>query len=163
ASYFVTTKDSQGKQTTTWGVDLERAMDESGAKIGDKITLTNEGRKAVTIEVPVKNDQGKVIGHEPKETHRNQWNVEMAETFAKESPEEAVKKYPELAGAAALVAALDKKAEADGLNLAQRGVVNARVRQNILNSIERGDIPEVKIKESQEVTKNKETEREYSR
>lgn len=163
ASYFVTTKDSQGKQTTTWGIDLERAMSESGAKTGDKITLTNEGRKAVTIEVPVKDDQGKVIGHEPKETHRNQWNVEMAETFAKESPEEAVKKYPELAGAAALVSALDKKAEADGLNMAQRGIVNARVRQNILNSIERGDIPEVKIKEAQEITKSKETEQEYSR
>lgn len=46
------------------------------------------------------------------------------------------------------VASMEKKAEADGLNPQQRAIVMARVRQNVVNSIERGQIPEVKVKES---------------
>jgi hypothetical protein len=84
-----------------------------------------------------------------------------ANTFATGSMPEAVKKYPELIGAVAVIAAIDKKAEADGLTLDQRAVVSARVRQNIVNSIERGNIPEMKIREKIEVQPNK--EKEYSR
>ena len=90
-------------------------------------------------------------------------NKRMAEAFANESPVEAVKKHPELAGAAAAVAVMDKKAEADGLTPAQRAVVTARVRQNVVNSIERGDIPEVMVKEEIEVKRDARVEKEYSR
>lgn len=88
-------------------------------------------------------------------------NKRMAETFANASPAAAVKEYPELAGAATAAAAIGKKAEADGLTPAQRAVVDARVKHNIVNSIERGEIPEVKVKE--EVQLQRETEREYAR
>lgn len=90
-------------------------------------------------------------------------NKRMAESFAKDSPEEAVKKHPELAGAAAAVAAMDKKAEADGLNPQQRAIVMARVRQNVVNSIERGNIPEVKMKEEIEVKRDPKEEKELAR
>lgn len=90
-------------------------------------------------------------------------NKRMAESFAKDSPEEAVKKHPELAGAAAAVAAMDKKAEADGLNPQQRAIVMARVRQNVVNSIERGNIPEVKVKEEIEVKREAKEEKERAR
>ena len=79
----------------------------------------------------------------------------MAESFAKEPPSEAVKKYPELAGAYATVAAIDKKAEADGLDANQRAVVNAKVREQITNSIESGNIPKTKIRE--EIARSKDT------
>lgn len=62
-----------------------------------------------------------------------------------------------------LVAVMDKKAEADGLTPAQRAVVTARVRQNVVNSIERGDIPEVMVKEEIEVKRDAREEKEYSR
>lgn len=88
-------------------------------------------------------------------------NKRMAETFANASPAAAVKEYPELAGAATAAAAIGKKAEADGLTPAQRAVVDARVKHNIVNSIERGEIPEVKVKE--EIQLQRETEREYAR
>ena len=88
-------------------------------------------------------------------------NKRMAETFANASPAAAVKEYPELAGAATAAAAIGKKAEADGLTPTQRAVVDARVKHNIVNSIERGEIPEVKVKE--EVQLQRETEREYAR
>jgi hypothetical protein len=90
-------------------------------------------------------------------------NKRMAESFAKDAPEEAVKKHPELAGAAAAVAAMDKKAEADGLNPQQRAIVMARVRQNVVNSIERGNIPEVKVKEKIEVKREVKEEKEHAR
>jgi len=90
-------------------------------------------------------------------------NKRMAESFAKDSPGEAVKKHPELAGAAAAVAAMDKKAEADGLNPQQRAIVMARVRQNVVNSIERGNIPEVKVKEEIEVKREAKEEKERAR
>ena len=163
ASYFVTTRDGKGVEKTSWGVDLKRAIEESGAKIGEKVAVANEGNQPVTIKVPVRDDSGKVVGQETKEAKRNTWNVQMAESFAKEPPTEAVKKYPELAGAYATVAAIDKKAEADGLDERQRAVVNAKVRELVTNSIERGDIPKTKIKEEKEVTTTRSNERDYSR
>lgn len=77
-SYFVTTRDSRGAERTTWGVDLERAVADSGAKIGDRVVLNNEGQKLVTVTVPVHDKQGVVIGSEEKQTHRNAWNVAVA-------------------------------------------------------------------------------------
>ncbi len=163
ASYFVTTRDDKGVEKTSWGVDLKRAIEESGAKVGDKIQVANEGNKQVTINVPVRDDSGKVVGQETKDVKRNTWNVAMAESFSKEPPSEAVKKFPELAGAYATVAAIDKKAEADGLDANQRAVVNAKVRELVTNSIERGDIPNTKIREEKEVTVTRSNERDYSR
>lgn len=90
-------------------------------------------------------------------------NRRMANTFASESPAEAVRKHPELAGAAAAVAVMDKKAEADGLTPAQRAIVGARVRQNVVNSIERGDIPKVMVKEEVEVKRDAKQEKEFTR
>lgn len=90
-------------------------------------------------------------------------NKRMAESFAKDSPEEAAKKHPELAGTAAAVASMEKKAEADGLNAQQRAIVMARVRQNVVNSIERGQIPEVKVKEEIEVKREVTAEKEHAR
>jgi hypothetical protein len=89
--------------------------------------------------------------------------TDMAQTFAKDTAAEAVRKYPELAGAAAVVAAMDKKAEADGLTQAQRAIVNARVRHNVVNSIERGEVPTVAIKGQVEVEQVRTPSKEYSR
>lgn len=90
-------------------------------------------------------------------------NKKLAQAFANETAAEAVKKHPELAGAVAAVAAMDKKAEADGLTPEQRAVVAARVRQNVMNSIERGDIPQVKVKEEVEVKRDAKEEKEFTR
>jgi hypothetical protein len=89
--------------------------------------------------------------------------AQMAETFRKEPANEGVKQFPQLAGAYAVAAALEKKAESDGLSPQQRAVVSERVRQNIVNSIERGDIPEVKIRDQIEVKRDAKEERVYSR
>lgn len=151
-SYFVTTRHADDAEKTTWGIDLERAITESGAKVGEVVTLQNEGRKAVTVTEYVRDKEGNIVDSHEKVTHRNSWNVTnvtRAEAFKNESPEESVKKHPELAGAHAALAAIDKKAETDGLSMQQRAIVRARAQQNIVNSIERGDLPEMKINDEQ--------------
>lgn len=64
-SYFVTI-DQGGVQQTLWGVDLERAIDVSGAQIGDGITLENVGSIPVTLPDGTK-------------AHRNTWNVTVTD------------------------------------------------------------------------------------
>lgn len=88
----------------------------------------------------------------PREKNRN---LQMAESFAKEPHSEALKKYPELAGAYATVAAIEKKAEADGLDANQRSIITSKVREQITNNIERGEIPSTKIREETARSKDK--------
>ncbi len=162
-SYYVTTRDQAGTEKTSWGVDLKRAVKESGAKVGEKVELANMGKQDVTITVPVRDKGGNMVGHEEKEVQRNVWNVKKAEAFANESPERAVKQHPDLAGAVAVVSAIEKKTETDYLTPAQRAAVMARVRQNVINSIERGDSITVKMREHKEVIQEAKQEREHTR
>jgi len=74
-----------------------------------------------------------------------------AEVFKQEPPAKAVQQHPELAPAYAYMRATEAKAEADGLNSEQRGIVMARVRENIAARIEQGDIPRVQIREERQI------------
>lgn len=76
-SYYVTYKDELRAEKTVWGVDLQRAMSESGAKVGDVVALENLGKEWVTVDADVKDASGKVVGHEPKEVQRNTWEVRV--------------------------------------------------------------------------------------
>jgi hypothetical protein len=81
-----------------------------------------------------------------------------AQAFADRPPAEVVREHPELAGAYAAAAATDRKAEADGLTPEQRAIVAARVRQNLVNAIERGDAPQMAVREEREVERRREAE-----
>jgi hypothetical protein len=84
-SYFVTTRDSSGTEKTVWGIDLPRALEESGAQIGDQVSLANLGKRWVTVNAPVKDAAGNVTGYEEREVHRNTWEVKV-ETLAVDVP-----------------------------------------------------------------------------
>jgi hypothetical protein len=86
-----------------------------------------------------------------------------AQAFAQKPAAEALKAHPELAGSYAAVSSMEKQTDADNLTPQQKAVVMARVKQNIVNSIERGDIPEVKVREETEVKRERKEEREVSR
>ncbi|EJE6497447.1 relaxase/mobilization nuclease domain-containing protein [Salmonella enterica] len=77
-SYFVKLESDNGKIRKVWGVDLERAVSESGAKIGDRIKVEHIG--AVTVQLPdgqtaerngwqiqVSPDQGEAV-HKPRQS-----------------------------------------------------------------------------------------------
>jgi predicted ABC-type ATPase len=73
-----------------------------------------------------------------------------AQVFREVPAKEAIKDYPELAGAYGVMSAIVKKAEADGLQESQRTVFEGRVRENIAKTIERGGNPEIQVKAEQE-------------
>jgi Large polyvalent protein-associated domain 7 len=77
ASYYAIYRDRRGVDHTVWGVDLERAIGESGARIGDVIQLESLGRRWVTIEAPVRDQAGTIIDVEEKEVYRNTWQIDV--------------------------------------------------------------------------------------
>jgi hypothetical protein len=58
-----------------WGIDLERAISESGYEIGDTVQLNYKGFNEVQIQVPVKDAQGKTTHYEDKVVKRNDWDI----------------------------------------------------------------------------------------
>ncbi len=111
------------------------------------------------VQTPV---AAKMAGPETLEAKLNTRNIQMAKSFANEPPSEAVKKFPQLAGAYATVAAINKKAEADGLDERQIAIINTKIREAVNKSIERGEIPNTKIKKEKEVTQTISNKRDYS-
>jgi hypothetical protein len=78
-SYYVVFRDEAGVDQVVWGVDLERAVREAGAEIGQQVTLQNLGKRLVTVRVPILNEEGTVVGEGEKDVYRNTWQVEIAQ------------------------------------------------------------------------------------
>ena len=85
-SYYVKYRDHEGEKVV-WGIDLERAMPESEAQIGQHITIENKGRTAVIVEAAVRDNTGKIVGYENISTHRNEWEVKVDMEHAKAAQE----------------------------------------------------------------------------
>ena len=172
SSYFVKLQTSNGEQEI-WGVDLERALRESlsNARTGDDVTVRAVSREPVTVSKREKDIEGRVIGASSVSTHRNEWLVERTEflagresaarTFrdAKLSPQEAVRKHPELQGSYLKLQAVKLGAERDFKNPADRERLLVRARVLIAQSIERGE-PLEPVRLRQPVAKKPEKEQE---
>lgn len=90
----------------------------------------------------------------------------MATAFVNQpDPVAGTKDHPELAGAYAARAAMDRKVQADNLTPAQLAVVNRQLQQRLVNAIERGEIPAVQVREEIQVQRSQERqpEKEISR
>ncbi len=74
-SHFVTLEDDKGQRSKVWGVDLPRALEASRAQPGEKIALAFKGRQTVTVDDPVRDENGKTIRFEKKEVDRNTWEI----------------------------------------------------------------------------------------
>ena len=90
-------------------------------------------------------------------------HTDRTATFLWETPETTVKAHPELAGTVAASIAIDRQVKDSELTAAQQSIVATRVRQNIVNSIERGDTPSLKISVPVEPARTTKPEREYVR
>ena len=73
-SYFVKLQTAKGPKEI-WGVDLRRALEQSGAKVGDDVALAYQGRQKVTVQVKERDAEGKVVGHSQLVVDRNTWDV----------------------------------------------------------------------------------------
>ncbi|MGU7811655.1 LPD7 domain-containing protein [Burkholderia sp. AW49-1] len=76
-SYYVVFRDETGVDQVVWGVDLERAVREANAQIGQQVMLENLGKRVVTVRAPILNDEGQVIGEDEKDVYRNIWQAEV--------------------------------------------------------------------------------------
>ena len=79
-SYAVKIATAKG-QKEVWGVDLARAMERSGANTGDAVALIQRAHERVTVQSPVKNEAGEVVGMAPQPAKRNQWEVLNLQTI----------------------------------------------------------------------------------
>lgn len=110
-SYFARLETERG-ELTVWGVDLERAFKESLTRpqIGEEVGLRAIRKDVVTVKAPKRDADGRVVGEQDLQTHRNRWLVEKREFFEARSDaadtvrnstiaaREAVRTHPELAG-----------------------------------------------------------------
>lgn len=113
-SYYVKVQTDRGERTV-WGVDLERALAESksGAKLGDLVTIENQGSRPVTVKASVRDKEGHVVGEKGVNAHRNAWVVEKQSYFDERAEravafrngdrakQELVARYPDLTNAIA--------------------------------------------------------------
>lgn len=87
-SYYAKIKAETGAVIVKWGVDVERAVNESGALIGDTITLTPGAKTRVTQRIPVLDPQtgqailgldGKPANWQDKEVSRQTYTVAIVQ------------------------------------------------------------------------------------
>jgi putative DNA primase/helicase len=163
-SYFVTLENSDGKENTTWGVDLERAVSESGAKPGDQIELENHGRRPVTIDRGVKDDKGNVLRTEKVSTHRNLWEVN-AEALRNEKEDLArlAREKPDLVNEVAAIK-MGEKLSRNFSSETDRQRFMDKVRERVADNYLQGHEPAaIKVKEERTIERpdrEKETENE---
>ncbi|EIB3086661.1 LPD7 domain-containing protein [Escherichia coli] len=150
-NYYVTLENADGKQSTTWGVDLQRAMAESEAQPGDHVELENLGRKAVTVEKDVKDETGKVVKKETINTFRNSWQVKADAIRDQErTAREIVKEHPDLVNEITAVKLAEKVSQS--MNAEDKERFMSRVRDKLADKVASGEKgPELKIKEVQTV------------
>ena len=83
-SYVVRVATAKGEKDV-WGVDLARAMERSGANIGDAVALIHRAQERVTVQSPVKNEAGEVVGMAPQPAKRNKWDILNLQTIGVEA------------------------------------------------------------------------------
>ena len=159
-SYFVKIETPKGEREI-WGVDLKRALKESltQPKMGDEIRLRAVRRETVTVQEPERDQEGKVVGQKPLDTHRNRWIVEKEEFFAERAaaartlrdpsvdPKQAARRHPELVGTYLQMHAAEITARQLRDPLDREKFVS-RVRSALADAVARGEpLPPVRLKE----------------
>jgi hypothetical protein len=144
-------------QNAAFAVDEKKAVSADYAAF-EKAT-TPRLRQEVSREVDARYAAQAATIDRARSNELDPASVARADAFRRMAPEDAMKKHPELAGAYGALAAVSKQAEASGMNPQQQAVIMAKAQQNIAAGIERGQVPEVKVRESREVRRDAVAER----
>jgi hypothetical protein len=93
-SYFATVRTESGDRTV-WGLDLERAISESGVQPGQRVELERGGSKVVTVSQRQFDEAGKELAPQDVESRRNEWRVSSPDLPGSLTPEQ--REYLEVA------------------------------------------------------------------
>ena len=74
-SFFIQLRDDAGRESTFWGIDLQRLAKEEHLAPGDHVQLEFLGKQPVEVVRKVRNANGVVVGTEKIQAHRNQWSA----------------------------------------------------------------------------------------
>lgn len=87
---FVRVEQRDGRQIEVWGVGLPAALERSGAKLGEEITVRRDGVERVTRTFEVRDRDSGEISLQQRQVPRNRWTIE-AERFRHSTPGEAAR------------------------------------------------------------------------
>jgi putative DNA primase/helicase len=150
-NYFARIETLKGDREI-WGVDLERAFRHSLStpNIGDEVGLRGIGQQSVTVLAAKHDAQGRQIGTEPVETHRNEWIIErkgfleerqrLAEVLRDTTldAKDAIRRHPELEGSYLQLQLGTALAEQQFKDKGQRAQFVDHLRNHIAQRIEYG-------------------------
>jgi len=71
-SFFIRLHNT-GRESTLWGIDLQRLAKKEDLIPGDHVRLDFLGKQPVEVVRKVRNENGDVVGTEKIQAHRNQW------------------------------------------------------------------------------------------
>lgn len=148
-SYYVTLENDDGKKSTTWGVDLERAVKDANVKQGERVTLENQGRQPVQVEKSIKNEQGQVVDKKTINTFRNTWEVKAEAIRDKtRDSKDVLKEHPDLVNEIAALKMAEKKISQSNMSSANQERFMEKMRDRMAQNVANGErAPEVKIRE----------------
>lgn len=151
-SYYARVRTPAGERTF-WGADLERALAESrsGVRVGDQVSLRQQGGRSVTVRVARRNEAGELVGETRKAAQRMGWTVEKTDYVRALGRKAEVVRQGQMAASAVLAQYPDLAGAMLGLRLArqfarrltqrpddQRRVVEA-IRHSLADAVERGE------------------------
>lgn len=99
-NYFVRYMDVNGVEKMQWGIDLKRALKDTGIVVGDSVSMENMGKKPVEVFAPLLDAEGKIIltadgkisGYEKKVVDRVYWAVSKIASLTVVAKSDALKK-----------------------------------------------------------------------
>lgn len=150
-NYYVTLRGENGAESTTWGLDLARALEESKAQIGDRVTLANLGKTPVEVIGHERDKDGNPTGNMKKiQTHRNTWTVEVARDLTTLPSAEFAEKHPGQVNAVIIkeftAKALAEHQKFSGMSETDKARLRDGVEQKIAEALEDGVIlPPLKV------------------
>lgn len=105
-SYYVKLRSEDGAETFRWGKELPEALTRAGAGIGDLVSVERTGQVPVVLNAPLYDPQGKVVGIQAVEAHRNEWQISVVERDQNKASEtlidpEAAKQFDRVVSAQA--------------------------------------------------------------
>lgn len=95
ASYYVKMKTYNNEEKVLWGKELEKHMSDKNVQVGDELVIRNIGKQPVKVNVPIKDEQNKVVGFETKDALRNSFEVNKIGEKGKQQSENSKEKLME--------------------------------------------------------------------